>query len=87
VTVTITNPRITASADLKLDDGTVLPVSVERGASELDVLGAVKVAVQGENMRRAAAGGQPVTIPTDDQLVTALGVLNRLANIPRSVDV
>jgi len=83
--VTIINPRLTATADLQLEDGITIPVTVPRDASELQVINEVRSQVQAESIRRSALG-QPIRIPTDEELVPALGVFYRLAGTPRQID-
>lgn len=84
--ITIQNPRVSASADLQLEDGTLLTVTVPRDASELQILTEVRNQVQAESARRSATGQAGIRIPTDEELVPALAVFGRLAGTPRTVD-
>lgn len=83
--VTITNPRVTCSADLQLADGAVLSVTVPRDASELQILSEVRSQLNAESQRRSATG-QPFRIPTDEELVPALAVFSRMSGTPRDIE-
>jgi len=86
MTVVIKNPRVTATADLHLENDVVLPVTVPRSANREDILLAVRNQVQAESLRRAAVGDPTLAVPTDEQLVTALAAFNSLVDQPFNLD-
>lgn len=85
--VTITNPRLTATADLQLQDGVKISVSFERSDSELQVLQRVKDEITKASAVRVAAGEPELMIPKDEDLVPVLGILNRMKDQVRDVSV
>ena len=77
--VTILNPRITVSADVKFGDATVR-VTVLRSAGKDEILSCIASQV---NAEAARVGFTP---PTDEELAPALAIFGQLAGEPREVD-
>jgi hypothetical protein len=73
------NPRGTATADMKLEDGSVLQVTVEAGATQETVLASLRQQVVNESARRQGTGGVPLVIPTVEDLIPALKLFAALA--------
>jgi hypothetical protein len=87
VNVQISNPRVTASADIQLDGGPVVQVTVPRDANELGIRSALKAQVQAAADAQALASGQPARLITDDDLVPALAVFARLSATVQPIDI
>lgn len=84
--VTLRNPRITASVDIELEDGTKITTTVARDASQEVIVGAIQTEVRAESAKRVAEGAAPIVVPTEADLVPALAALRQLQDQPFEVE-
>lgn len=76
--VQITNPRLSARADVTLEGGQVVEVNFDRDDSELMVIERIKRRVAEMSAVSVADGGPAIPVPSDESLAPVLTVLRRM---------